>query len=63
MIRSLGLRYKKIYACDMLFWKPNTKVESCMICGESTCKWVEDQKANRATLGKSGNKIPRKFLR
>ncbi|XP_019231381.1 PREDICTED: uncharacterized protein LOC109212211 [Nicotiana attenuata] len=66
VIRSLGLRYEKIHACEndcMLFWKHNSKAESCLVCGESRWKLREGQKANGATTEKSGSKIPRKVLR
>lgn len=66
MIRSLGLRYEKIHACEndcVLFWKHNAKAESCLVCGKSRWKSRESQKVDGATTEKSGSKIPRKVLR
>ncbi|WCJ39870.1 hypothetical protein M5689_020822 [Euphorbia peplus] len=65
MIRALGLGYKKIHACEndcMLFWKENSKAESCLVCGESRWKNISNS-SNVAKLSKRGKCIPRKVLR
>ncbi|XP_023771177.1 uncharacterized protein LOC111919836 [Lactuca sativa] len=55
-LRTLGLGYESIHACKndcALFWKENSELQSCPVCGAS--RWVDDRMHKK--------KIPTKVLR
>ncbi|WMV40936.1 hypothetical protein MTR67_034321 [Solanum verrucosum] len=63
IIRDLGLSYNKIDACTndcMLYWKDDSLLDSCKICGASRWKM---NKHTRETRNKKGKKIASKSLR
>ena len=56
-LRSLGLGYESIHACEndcALFWKDNEDMQLCPICESS--RWAEKRASN-------GKKVPNKVLR
>ena len=51
-LRDVGLRYESIHVCKYdcaLFWKENSELDSCPVCGES--RW------------EVGKKVPKKVMR
>ncbi|XP_020243472.1 uncharacterized protein LOC109821720 [Asparagus officinalis] len=55
LLRDLGMGYEHIDACQhdcVLFWKENSHLIKCPVCGESSYKFI----------GGNGMKIPRKVL-
>ena len=63
-ITDIGLKYEKIDACNnncMLFWKDDTSLESCRVCGLS--RWKVDQTSGRVRKKQNGKFMPTKVLR
>jgi len=63
IIQDLGLSYKKIDACTndcMLYWKEDSLLDSCKVCGAS--RWKIDRHSGE-TRNKKGKKIASKTLR
>ncbi|XP_019248394.1 PREDICTED: uncharacterized protein LOC109227650 [Nicotiana attenuata] len=63
IIQDLGLSYNKIDACTnncMLYWKEDSLLDSCKVCGAS--RWKIDRQSGE-TRNKKGKKIEAKTLR